>query len=109
MGEEQLDLAQFLERLSDAQILLYEFARNPEATMRRYGLSDEDIALVESGDLQAIRDRVKSLRDGDILFVHPVHVPVPPPVHQPFPPVHLSFPRPVHQPQVDYPDQPSED
>jgi len=91
MGEENLNLSEFLRKLGDAQILLYDFERDPEKTMRRFGLPEEDIELVKSGDLEAIRNRVQEQSNTDVLFGLPVHIP---PVH--VPPVHWPWPWPPH-------------
>ena len=87
MGEEKLDLKEFLERLAEAQDLLYRFARDPQATMESFQLPDSDIELLKEGDLSKIRARVKEL-GGDVVFGLPVHiwpVHIPLPVHWPWP------------------------
>ena len=57
-------LAAFFRELAENRKLHNDYVRDPVTTMRDYGLDEDTIALVMSGDLRRINDL---LRDQDVI------------------------------------------
>ncbi|MFO7552845.1 MAG: hypothetical protein R6W80_15670 [Haliea sp.] len=64
-------LAQFIEDLATDPALHQAYARDPQQTMRSYGLSDSEIDAVSRGDKEAI-EQLTGKKIKPVTYYHPL-------------------------------------